>query len=84
MTTDEEQMEAWLAPETRVLRTEQGEHLELTQTMAFWEQYDDIRQAGATEAFLVAAGKDGMDEFGLPFELAIQNYVGHVWNECIR
>ncbi len=79
----EKQIDDWMVPQERTLHDDRGETIQLTQTLLFWEQYDAICGMGATEAYLVAAGRDGMEEFNLPFELAIQNYVGHVYDRFI-
>ena len=74
-------MEDWLAPLTRTLTVGDDESVELTQSTLFWKHYDHLvgNQFQTAQQILDATYATQV-EFGLPFPLAIQDAVGHLYN----
>lgn len=73
-------MEAWLVPQTRTITDADRRPIELEQTTLFWELFDElVEEHQFTEARLIQLGRDGTTEFGLPFELGIQDAVSHLY-----
>ncbi|MCO8122873.1 hypothetical protein NHH03_14085 [Stieleria sp. TO1_6] len=80
MTWTNEQIDVWMKPSKRTLMDANGDALVLEQTALFWEQFDELVDAGHfTVAQLIGFGNDTMEEFTLPFNLAIQDAVGHLY-----
>ncbi len=76
----ESQMEAWLVPRKRSIVDALGNAIELEQTTLFWELFDElIEKHQFDEPTLIQLGRDGITEFGLPFELGIQDAVAHLY-----
>ncbi|QDV42543.1 hypothetical protein Enr13x_23910 [Stieleria neptunia] len=73
-------MEDWLKPSERTLIDEHGDAILLEQFALFWEQFDELVEADHfTEAELIQFGHDTVAEFHFPFNLAIQDAVGHLY-----
>ena len=78
-------IENWLRPSTRSLTLEGGASLRLEQSTLFWKQFDALVQnQHFTEIQLVNLGYETVAEFGLPFPLAIQDAVGHLYDSWCR
>lgn len=76
----EKQIETWLDPITRTVTDAGGQAIELEQSTLFWEHFDElVERWDFTEAQLVGYGHDTVDEFQLPFALAIQDAVCHLY-----
>lgn len=74
-------MEDWLAPLTRPLSGASNGPVELTQSTLFWKHYDHlIDNKFFTTQQIIDIAHDTQEEFGLPFPLAIQDAVGHLYN----
>ena len=74
-------MEDWLVPLTRMLNVGEGKPRELTQSTLFWKHYDHlVGNQFQTEQQILDAAHETQVEFGLPFPLAIQDAVGHLYN----
>lgn len=74
-------MEDWLATLTRTLTVGDDESVELTQSTLFWKHYDHlVGNRFQTEQQILDAAHETQVEFGLPFPLAIQDAVGHLYN----
>lgn len=73
-------MEDWLKQSERTLIDDNGDAILLEQSALFWEQFDELVEAGHfTESQLINFGHDTVAEFHLPFNLAIQDAVGHLY-----
>ena len=73
-------MEAWLVPQTRTIEANENQPLELTQSTLFGKHFDHlVGNKFFTEQQIIDLGKETQSEVGLPFPLAIQEAVGHLY-----
>ncbi|WP_436717729.1 hypothetical protein U8335_13680 [Roseiconus lacunae] len=78
-------MEDWLEQSERTLIDKHGDAILLEQSSLFWEQFDELLETGQfTEAQLIQFGHDTVAEFQFPFNLAIQDAVGHLYLGCFE
>ena len=76
----EKQMEAWLEPIARIVVDDVGNSMRLEQTTLFWEYFDYLTAKRMfSEAELIQLGRDTEEESRLPFPLAIQDAVCHLY-----
>lgn len=82
VTYSENEIEAMLAPQTRIITDAKGKEIKLEQSVLFWTMFDTLIQEWSfTEAQLIGYGYDTTQEFGLPFSLAIQDAVSHLYKD---
>ncbi len=75
-------MEDWLTPLSRKLWETGGQPIELEQSKLFWEYFDYlVGNKFFTERQLVQAGDKVTEVYGLPFPLAMQDAVAHLYND---
>lgn len=81
---DGKKIEACLVPATRTIVDADGVAIELEQTALFWDNFDFLTLNGFfTESELIEFGHATVAEFGLPFPMAIQDAVKHLYRSWL-
>lgn len=74
----EEQIEAWVSPETRMIEMPDGSIEAVAFSALTWSYYDDLLDLGYTHAWLLQIARlDGWEPEPAPFELRFSSAIAY-------